>query len=63
VERVVRVFEHFEDAEAADLADWLALSGEDRLRIGEEMSREAFADGAATLVRCVSMRALAADDE
>jgi hypothetical protein len=63
VEPIVRVFDRFEDAEAADLADWLALSGEERLQIGESMRRDVFPGGAAPMVRCVAVRELDADDE
>ncbi|MBI3268130.1 MAG: hypothetical protein HYZ53_03845 [Planctomycetes bacterium] len=42
MKRVVRVFDDFAAADAADLDDWLALSGEERMRIGEGMRMEAF---------------------
>jgi hypothetical protein len=44
VERVLRVVESFERAEEVDLDDWLALSGRERLEIGERMRREAWPD-------------------
>jgi hypothetical protein len=62
VERIVRVFERFEDAETADLADWLELSPEERLRIGESMRREVFPGGDAPMVRCLALRDLGADE-
>ena len=40
----VRTFESFEEAESADIAEWLALSGTERLRIGEAMREECFPD-------------------
>jgi hypothetical protein len=57
------VFDRFEEAEEADLADWLALSPEERLRIGESMRREVFPDGEAPMVRCLTVRDPGADDE
>lgn len=42
MDRVVRKYESFESADAADLEEWLALSGDERLRIGEAMRLEAF---------------------
>jgi hypothetical protein len=38
---LVRVFRSHEDADDADLSEWLALTGDERLRIGEELRREA----------------------
>jgi hypothetical protein len=63
VKPVIRVFDRFEEAEEADLADWLALSPEERLRIGESMRREVFPDGEAPMVRCLTVRDPGADDE
>jgi hypothetical protein len=40
MERVLRVFESFQAAEEADLYEWLALSPEERLMIGEAMRLE-----------------------
>lgn len=51
MERVLRVAENFEIAEEIDLADWLALSGRERLEIGEQMRREAWPDGEQRLCR------------
>lgn len=45
MDKTVRVFDSFESADEADLDEWLALSGEERLRIGEELRREAFVGG------------------
>ncbi|MCA9685557.1 MAG: hypothetical protein KC457_25490 [Myxococcales bacterium] len=42
MERILRVAENFEVAETIDLDDWLALSGRERLEIGERMRREAW---------------------
>ncbi|MBI5849685.1 MAG: hypothetical protein HZB39_01385 [Planctomycetes bacterium] len=55
IERVVRVFRSFEEAEAADLDEWMALSGDERLAIGEELSREAYGDGEPGLRRVLSI--------
>jgi hypothetical protein len=57
VELVIRLCETFEEADAVDLADWLALPGAERLRIGEELRRTAFEDGEAPFVRVFSFRA------
>jgi hypothetical protein len=38
----MRVFESPEAADEADLDEWLALSPEERVRIGEAMREEAF---------------------
>jgi hypothetical protein len=40
MDRVLRISESFEEAEEVDLDDWLALSGEQRLEIGERMREE-----------------------
>ncbi len=42
LESVVRVFPDFQAAEEADLADWLAIPGNERMRIGEGMRMEVF---------------------
>lgn len=42
MERVVRVFESFAAADDADLDEWLELTPEERLRIGESLREEAF---------------------
>ena len=42
MERVVRVARSFAEAEELDLDEWLLLSGDERLRIGEELRKEAF---------------------
>lgn len=42
VDRVLRVAHSFEEAEAIDLDQWLELSGEQRMRIGEQMRQEVF---------------------
>ena len=42
MDRVVRVASSFEDAEELDLDEWLLLSGDERLRIGEELRKETF---------------------
>ncbi|HEX4475549.1 MAG TPA: hypothetical protein VH142_10760 [Polyangiaceae bacterium] len=57
MERLVRHCVSFEEADAVDLADWLALPGAERLRIGEELRRTAFEDGEAPFVRVLSFRA------
>jgi hypothetical protein len=51
VKREVRVVENFEIAEDIDLDDWLALSGRERLEIGEQMRREAWPNGEQRLCR------------
>jgi hypothetical protein len=63
VERVVHQCKSFEEAEAIDLADWLALSGDERLRIGEELRRTAFEHGDAPFERVVVLRLLDSDLE
>lgn len=55
IEPVVRVFRSFAEAEEADLAEWLALSGDQRMAIGEELSREAYRDGEQGLRRVLSV--------
>ncbi|MEK7866184.1 MAG: hypothetical protein AAB434_05830 [Planctomycetota bacterium] len=42
IEKTVRVFRDFASAETADLDEWMALSGEERLAIGESLRLEAF---------------------
>ena len=42
VERFVRVAATFEEADEIDLEEWLEMSGDERLRIGEELRVEAF---------------------
>jgi hypothetical protein len=42
MDRVVRLAHSFSEAEDMDLGEWLALSGDERLRIGEELRKEAF---------------------
>lgn len=42
MERVLQVFESFEEAEEADLEQWLALSGRERVMAGEALREEAF---------------------
>jgi hypothetical protein len=42
MERVLRVFSSFEQAEEADLDEWLALTPEERVMVGEAMREEAF---------------------
>jgi hypothetical protein len=42
MERVIRVFQDCASADRADLEEWLALSGDERLRIGEELRQEAY---------------------
>jgi len=42
MERVLKVFESFEAAEEADLEEWLALSGRERVIAGEALREEAF---------------------
>jgi len=42
MERVIRVFQTFEEAESEDLREWLRLSGDERLAIGEQMRGEDF---------------------
>ncbi|PRQ09636.1 hypothetical protein [Enhygromyxa salina] len=39
---MLRIAESFEVAEKIDLDDWLALTGRERLEIGEQMRREAW---------------------
>lgn len=56
MEHVVRVFDCFAAADAADLAEWLELSGEARMRIGEEMRADVFPDGRLPFVRELVIR-------
>ncbi len=39
---MVRLFSSLAEAEEADLREWLALSGDERLWIGEKMREDAF---------------------
>jgi hypothetical protein len=61
MDRVVRQCRSFEEADAVDLADWLALSADERLRIGEELRKTAFADGDAPFERVIAFRKLDRD--
>jgi hypothetical protein len=63
MQRELRVFDSFEEAESADLDDWLALSGEQRLRIGESMRLECFPGGALPFVRVLAIREMDAQEE
>lgn len=45
MEKEIRAFRNFREAEEADLEEWLALSGEERLLIGESMRQEAYGGG------------------
>jgi hypothetical protein len=58
MELVVHQCRNFEEADAIDLADWLALSADERLRIGEELRRTAFEHGDAKIERVVTFRSL-----
>lgn len=42
MDRVLRVARTFQEAEEIDLEQWLELSGEQRMRIGEQMRQEVF---------------------
>lgn len=42
MERIVRVFTSFAAADDADLEEWLELTPEERVRIGEDLREEAF---------------------
>ncbi len=42
MDRVLRVAQSFDEAEAIDLDQWLELSGEQRMHIGEHMRQEVF---------------------
>ena len=42
MDRVLRVAQSFQEAEEIDLEQWLELSGEQRMRIGEQMRQEVF---------------------
>jgi hypothetical protein len=44
MERILRIAETYEIAEEIDLDDWLALSGAERLEIGERMRQEMWPD-------------------
>jgi hypothetical protein len=44
MERILRIAETYEVAEEIDLDDWLALSGAERLEIGERMRQEMWPD-------------------
>jgi hypothetical protein len=44
MERILRIAETYEVAEEIDLDDWLALSGSERLEIGERMRQEMWPD-------------------
>jgi hypothetical protein len=63
MDRDLRVFDRFEEAELADLEEWMALSGDERVRIGESMRAECFVDGALPLARVLSVRDPDADEE
>ena len=51
MERVLRLYDSFEDASQADLEEWLALDGNERLAIGEQLREEAFDGGSSGLQR------------
>jgi len=51
LERIVRVCKSFAEAAEADLDQWLELSGNERLMIGEAMRSEAFEDHEPGLLR------------
>ena len=55
MEKVLRVFASFEAADEADLDEWLALTPEDRLRIGEELRLEAFGSAPQGLARVLAL--------
>jgi|SoiMethySBSTD1v2_1073268.scaffolds.fasta_scaffold556182_2 hypothetical protein len=42
MERTIRVCADFAEAEKVDIDQWLELSGDERVRIGEQMRREAW---------------------
>jgi hypothetical protein len=44
MEKVVQVFDTFEEAEAADLEQWLAVPGRERMMMGEALREEAFSN-------------------
>lgn len=55
LDRVLRQFASFAEAEEADLTEWLALTGDERLRIGEQMREEAFGRGRRGLQRVLAV--------
>jgi len=59
MERVVHQCRSFEEADAIDFADWLTLSGDERLRIGEELRMSAFEHGNEKMERVIAFRPMA----
>ena len=55
MEKVVRVFATSQAADEADLDEWLALSPEERMNIGEELRQEAYGDAAQGLARVLEL--------
>jgi hypothetical protein len=51
MKRILRIAETYEAAEEIDLDDWLALSGSERLEIGERMRWEMWPDRERVLQR------------
>jgi hypothetical protein len=51
MQRVVRLCRSFAEASEVDLDQWLDLSGDERLRIGEAMRQEAFGSDESGLPR------------
>lgn len=52
---VLRLFDSFEAADEADLDEWLALTPEERMRIGEELRLEAFGSAPQGLARVLEL--------
>jgi hypothetical protein len=44
LEKIIQVFDSFEEAEAADLEQWLAIPARERMMLGEALREEAFPD-------------------
>ncbi len=55
MERVLQVFDSFEQADDADLEQWLALSGRERVKAGEALRAEAFPNDEPGLQRVLQL--------
>lgn len=44
MERCIRVYRSFEEAEQANLEEWLAIPNQERLQIGESFREQEFPD-------------------
>jgi len=55
VEKIVRVFDSPAAADEADLDEWLAMSPEERLMLGEELRLEVYGNAAQGLARVLEL--------